>query len=99
MKCIEYQIRMRVLNSGLFNAVAAVQTHGRTGTTLTEILIECCSGPCTTESLALRRAEQRTQAYLANRFAHPSPSPTPALQWSPRWQPARQLDLQMTSAS
>ena len=81
MKCIDYEIRVRHLDNGLINAVPAVRTHAQTGTSLTEIKVQCCSGPCTTAELAIRRAEERTQAYLANQFASPSPLRLPVVQW------------------
>ena len=82
MKCLEYEIRVRTLGSGLFNAVPAVTTRGPKGTTLTEVLIECCSGPSTSRHLAIRLAEERTQAYLANQYASTSTLPLPALRWN-----------------
>lgn len=84
MKCIDYEIRVRHLDNGLVNAVAAVRTHGRTGTSLTEVQVQCSSGPCTTAELAIRRAEDRTQVFLANRFACQLPQRLPAVQWLQR---------------
>ena len=84
MKCIEYEIRLRTLGSGLYNAVPAVKISGLKGTTLTEFPVECCSGPCTSRHLAERIAEDRTQAYLANQYASAAPVPLPAVSWTAR---------------
>ena len=98
MKCIEYEIRVRTLGSGLYNAVPALKIWGRKGTTLTEFPVECCSGPCTSRHLAERLAEERTRAYLANQYACRKPVPLPAMTWTTRRARERAIDLRISRA-